>query len=186
MPRTRVLLALGANLPWGGQDPATSFRVAQRRLSGLGIRILSVSPSYSNPADPPGSGPDFLNAVVLAETTHSRSMTMLVLLRVERSFGRQQLSRSGPRALDLDLIAYGRCSYPNSARWRFRAAFETRTRTGRARLILPHPAAHRRAFVLKPLLDVAPRWSHPSLRKSAVALYRGLPAAARLGMERLA
>ena len=185
MPRRRVLIALGANLPWGRQCPATTLRLAQRRLSALGIRILRASPSYSNPADPPGSGPDFLNAVVLAETTHSQCITMLVLLRVERSLGRQQLSRSGPRSLDLDLIAYGRCCCPDSARWRFRAAFEKRAWSGRARLVLPHPGAHRRAFVLKPLLDVAPRWSHPALRKPAVALYRKLPAVARLGMEPL-
>ena len=185
MARTCVLVALGGNLPRGRDDPAETLRIALRRLHGLGVRVLRASHGYRNPSDPPGSGPDFVNAVALAETNCSPALTLAILRRVERSLGRCQVARSGPRTLDLDLIAYGNRSYPRPAHWRFRAEFENRARSGRPSLMLPHPAAHRRPFVLRPLLDVSPRWTHPALERRAAALYEGLPLAARSGMVRL-
>ena len=185
MARIRILVALGANLPRGQDDPASTLRIAMRRLPGRGIRVLRASPGYRNPSDPPGSGPEFVNAVVLAETACSPAVTLAALRRVERSLGRCQLARSGPRSLDLDLICHGGRSRPNPAWWRFRAAYETRARSARAQLVLPHPAAHRRAFVMLPLLDVAPRWFHPALGRRAAALCRNIPLVDRAGMRRL-
>jgi hypothetical protein len=50
----------------------------------------------------------------------------------------------------------------------------------RGQIVLPHPEAHQRAFVLVPLLDVAPHWHHPALRRSAKALLAKLPPRGRM------
>ena len=185
MARTRVLVALGANLPRIRSDPATTLRTALRRFPGVGIRVQRASPRYRNPADPPGSGPEFVNSVIVAETALSPAMTLVALGRIERSFGRLQTARSGARPLDLDLISYGNRCCPEPNRWRFRSRFELRSKSARTGLTLPHPGAHHRPFVLRPLLDVAPRWSHPALGRRAAALNASLPATARSGMRRL-
>ncbi len=76
---------------------------------------------------------------------------------IERQAGRTRPAPNAPRTLDLDIIDMGGI---------VRAAPDP---------ILPHPRAHRRAFVLLPLRDVAPRWTHPLLRQSVQALIHALP-----------
>ena len=80
--------------------------------------------------------------------------------RSRRSAGRVRGERNAARTLDLDIIAMG------DAGSMVRAAPDP---------VLPHPRAHLRAFVLVPLLDVAPGWVHPVLRRSARDLLRELP-----------
>ncbi len=77
---------------------------------------------------------------------------MQALLAVERDFGRCRGELNGPRTLDLDLIAYGA----------LRLEIEG--------LVLPHPRAHQRRFVMGPLAEIAPDWTHPGLGETAAAL----------------
>ena len=77
------------------------------------------------------------------------------LLAVETALGRERSERNAPRTLDLDLIAYGR---------------EVRAGPG---LTLPHPRAHERRFVMGPLAEIAPDWTHPVLGATAAALAAG-------------
>lgn len=69
---------------------------------------------------------------------------MRELLDLERQFGRRRDQPNDPRTLDLDLIAYGRLVCES------------------AQLVLPHPRAHERLFVMGPLAEIAPGWVHPS------------------------
>lgn len=73
--------------------------------------------------------------------------TLHWLRGIERRFGRQRGARNAPRTLDLDLLDYDGLVMRNDE------------------LELPHPRLHQRAFVLKPLRDVAPRWRHPVLKR---------------------
>jgi len=129
----RAYIGMGSNLG----DSAASLRAAVRRLADLGT-IAAASPVYET--DPVGYAdqPDFLNAVIALDTPLEPESLLDELLAIEAEFKRERGVRYGPRTLDLDLLWYG----------------GRELHTGR--LTLPHPRAHEREFVLRPLADVAP------------------------------
>lgn len=170
---TIALIALGGNLPHpphGG--PADIVTAAACALGALpGTTLLRLSPLYrTKPLGP--RQPSYVNAAALLETAMSPADLHHALHLIEAAFGRRRGRRWGPRSLDLDLIGYGATLYPDRRRWRM----------GQGRLLIPHVAAHRRAFVLRPLADVAPDWRHPALNRSVKQLLDRLP---RQGMMRL-
>ncbi|MEO5608588.1 MAG: 2-amino-4-hydroxy-6-hydroxymethyldihydropteridine diphosphokinase [Ornithinibacter sp.] len=140
-----VVIALGANLPRGEQDPRESLAAAVLALrDDVGLSALRCSSVFDT--DPVG-GPDqptYVNAVVTALTAMSPGLLLATLHEVEARFGRTREVRWGARTLDLDLIQYGD---PHAG---------SDVVSGRPHLVLPHPRAHERAFVLLPWLDVDP------------------------------
>ena len=115
----------------------------------------------------------YLNAVLLAEAPLPPAALLRAIKVIERQAGRRLGRHWGPRPLDIDILDFrGR-----RMGW---AAHPSRLR---GRLILPHPEMHRRAFVLAPLLDVAPNWRHPVLERTARALLARLPRHERLGVR---
>jgi 2-amino-4-hydroxy-6-hydroxymethyldihydropteridine diphosphokinase len=136
---------------------------ALEELSQAGVRIVRASQLYSTAPVGPGRQSRYLNAVVVAATPLPPAALLRALKRIERRAGRRRGRRWGPRPLDIDILQYGakRIGWP--PRWREPGG-----------LILPHPEMHRRAFVLVPLLEVAPRWRHPVLGLQARALLRRL------------
>jgi 2-amino-4-hydroxy-6-hydroxymethyldihydropteridine diphosphokinase len=130
----RAYVGFGANLG----DPARTLRAAAVELGRRAGRVSAASPVYrSAPVGVTGQ-PPFLNAVAALDTALPAGELLEVLLAVEAGHGRVREVRWGPRTLDLDLIAYGD---------------EVRDDP---RLTLPHPRAHEREFVLRPLCDIAP------------------------------
>lgn len=125
-------IALGGNLG----DPTAAFAEAARRFSAVG-RVVAKSALYETPPLGPPQ-PTFLNAVLLLDTPLEPEPLLDVMLTVERALGRVRREKWGPRTLDLDLVAYDE------------RALST------PRVTVPHPEAHRRAFVLVPLAEVAP------------------------------
>ena len=128
-------VAFGANLG----EPVETLRAAAVALGRRpGVELVAGSPVYrTRPIGPPGQ-PDYANAIARVETTHEPEALLDVLHAVEAEFGRVRDVRWGPRTLDLDLLWY-----------------EGQQRDG-PELILPHPRAHEREFVLRPLADLAP------------------------------
>ena len=135
----RVVIALGANL--GAVRP--TLEAAVRALADVdGLRITAVSDLFET--DPVG-GPDqpvYLNAVVLARTRLAPFTLLTELHAIEADHGRVRETRWGARSLDLDLIQYGD---PGSG---------SELLSQDAELMLPHPRAHERAFVLAPWFAV--------------------------------
>lgn len=134
-PISKVVLSLGSNLG----DSAQILQEAVDLLADTpDLMLIEVSPVYES--EPWGEVPDqpnFLNLVVLAETT-LEPMTILDRAQaIENSFGRERSIVGGPRTLDIDVIMVGK-------------------RTSEEDIVLPHPRAHERAFVLVPWLDVDP------------------------------
>jgi 2-amino-4-hydroxy-6-hydroxymethyldihydropteridine diphosphokinase len=155
-PAQRAYVGIGANLA----DPRATVLAAIERLRTLGL--VAASGLYrSAPVD--AAGPDFINAVACLETTLSAPDLLAALQAIEADFGRERPYRHAPRTLDLDLLLHG----------------DTVSHT--PSLTLPHPRLHLRAFVLQPLLELAPDLRAPGL--GALAPY--LPATAGQLVERL-
>ncbi|MGH6622542.1 MAG: 2-amino-4-hydroxy-6-hydroxymethyldihydropteridine diphosphokinase [Burkholderiaceae bacterium] len=129
-------IGLGANQG----DVVESLKAALDSLRSLEqSEILATSAFYTSaPIDAPG--PDFVNAVARLETTLEPYGLLLHLLDIELMLGRKRrgLKKNAPRNVDLDLLLVGDIIIQSTP------------------LTLPHPRLHRRAFVLRPLLDLAP------------------------------
>jgi 2-amino-4-hydroxy-6-hydroxymethyldihydropteridine diphosphokinase len=131
----RAYIGVGANLG----DPAATLASATAALGALEpsrpVRASSVYRSESIGAP----GPDYLNAVVELQTALAPLALLDALQRIEALHGRRRSGeRNAPRTLDLDLLLYGERSMNGE------------------RLTLPHPRLHERAFVLRPLAELAP------------------------------
>jgi 2-amino-4-hydroxy-6-hydroxymethyldihydropteridine diphosphokinase len=159
MLRTAVI-AIGSNL----DDREELIQGALKGLEGLG-RVVAISSLYeTEPLGP--AQPDYLNAVALVETLLEPAAILARLLDIETSLGRVRDVRWGPRRIDLDLVAVDELIVEEPG------------------LRLPHPEAHRRAFVLMPLAEVAPGFVLPGHGKTR-DLLEALPATARDGVRRL-
>jgi 2-amino-4-hydroxy-6-hydroxymethyldihydropteridine diphosphokinase len=105
-------------------------------------QLVACSRNYrSAPFDAPG--PDYINAVAELRTGLSPAELLLALQAIEQAHGRERPYRHAPRTLDLDLLLHGQQVLRTEA------------------LTLPHPRLHERAFVLRPLLELAPNLVHP-------------------------
>ena len=166
-----ILLALGGNVTgrWGA--PAATFARALSELRRAGLTIVRTSHLYRTAPVGGGRQPPYLNAVVVARGNLPPARLLWTLKQIEQRAGRRSTPPLRPRPLDLDILDFGgrRCNWPPGRR-------------ERGRLILPHPLLHRRAFVLVPLLEVAPHWSHPVLGTRAKALLVRLGPAGRRGV----
>lgn len=138
-----ILIALGGNLPSLAGPPPATFASALSLLERGGVRILQRSSVYVSPPWPSGAGPEFYNQAVCAESALAPGALIQFLLKTETGFGRVRREKWGPRTLDLDLIDYHGLSIDA------------------AHVDLPHPRAEERAFVLKPVAEIAPDWRHP-------------------------
>ncbi|MBA3909548.1 MAG: 2-amino-4-hydroxy-6-hydroxymethyldihydropteridine diphosphokinase [Rhodobacter sp.] len=179
----KTLVALGANLPFDGRDPAETLRAAVAALAKEGLPVLALSALYATPCFPPGAGPDYVNAAAAldADGMVDVASMMALLHRVEARFGRERAQRWGMRTLDIDLLAMGDSVLPDAEtqdHWR-NLPPEAQIRAAPDRLILPHPRLQDRAFVLVPLADVAPDWVHPRTGQSVRQMLAALPAADR-------
>ncbi len=162
-----MLISIGSNLPGaGGASPLETCRRAATRLDALAdLRLSALSRWYSTEPVPPSCQPAYVNAVAVLRVapgaTEPDPAVLLAWLQViEADAGRSRSVPNAARTLDLDIIAMG------DGGQMVRAVPDP---------VLPHPRAHLRAFVLVPLLDVAPNWIHPVLRRSAGELLAALP-----------
>lgn len=178
-----VLVAFGANLPFGGMQPESTILAAAAALNGGALGDLRLSRLYRTPCFPAGAGPDYVNAAAVLTLRH-QIVTSEILARlheIEARFGRERLRRWGGRTLDIDLLAVGDTVAPDLAGFRHWHDLppEAQAQETPDRLILPHPRMQGRAFVLVPLADVAPDWRHPVLGRSVTEMLADLPQAAR-------
>jgi len=138
MAGQRAYIGLGAN----EGDVIATLNAAIEALSSLQqCEFVAVSPFYrSAPID--AEGPDFTNAVAALDTSMEPYALLLALLDIELRLGRRRRGADtrikSSRRVDLDLLLHGSLLMRSTP------------------LTLPHPRMHERAFVLRPLLDLAP------------------------------
>lgn len=130
-----AFIALGSNLG----DPERKVRQGMAALAELPqSRLEAASSLYRSAPVGYASQPDFVNAVAQLSTALAPQALLAALLAIEKNFGRERAFREAPRTLDLDLLLYDA---------------QTLDEPG---LRVPHPRMHQRAFVLAPLLEIAP------------------------------
>ena len=152
-----VVVALGSNLGNSHQTVLTAMEALQEFSD---TPLLRSSLWQTTPVDCPPGSPNFVNAVVgfTARPEETPDTLLPRLQAIEQTFGRTPKTiQNEPRALDLDLIAFGD---------------ETRSTP---ELTLPHPRAHQRRFVLQPLSEIAPDLVLPSQTKTVKQLLEELP-----------
>lgn len=138
-----VYLALGSNLG--------------ERLANLKQAISSLSPQvdvkaksqvYETPPWGYEEQPKFLNQVIKGNTYLDPEPLLRHLKRLELALGRQESFRNGPRLIDIDILFYDDIVLNTPS------------------LVIPHPRLHERGFVLLPLMDISPNFSHPISKRT--------------------
>jgi 2-amino-4-hydroxy-6-hydroxymethyldihydropteridine diphosphokinase len=147
-----IVVALGGNLPGDFASSEALLEAALARFPQAGLPVFARSRWWRSAAWPDAKGNEYRNGVAIVEANGPASAVLEALFAIERSFGRIRGQPNAPRTLDLDLIAYGREVSDDAA------------------LILPHPRAHDRLFVMGPLAEIAPDWRHPASGRTAVEL----------------
>ena len=184
---TKCLIAVGANLPSAAGGVLETARVAFRLLATDAVRLGAVSRFYLTPAYPAGSGPDYVNAAAQLETSLRPAALLAHLHRIEQHLGRTRRARWESRVLDLDLLDYGGLILPDLATYRHWAQLspDVQRQATPEQLILPHPRLHERAFVLVPLMDIAPDWCHPVWGRSVADMLEQLDPQLLEGIRRV-
>ena len=148
---TRAYVGLGANLG----DAEGSIRQALEEIDALpGTRVAARSPLYRSAPIGHAPQPDFVNGVAELRTSLPAGELLAALIELEARHGRERPFPNAPCTFDLDLLHYGEEVLATE------------------RLTLPHPRMHERAFVLAPLLDLAPDIAIPGLGPAREQLAR--------------
>ena len=133
-----VYLGLGSNLG----NRRANLALALRMLPPL-VRVEAVSALYESPPQPPAAPPAYLNAACRVVTGLAPLLLLRHLKQVERLIGRRAAARWAPRPIDLDILLFDDQVIDDPE------------------LAVPHPRLAERAFVLRPLLDLDPKLTHP-------------------------
>ena len=120
--------------------------------AALAAPYMTVSRWYETAPMPPSGQPPYVNGVVRLDAERDPASLLQTLQDIEARFGRRRSLPNAARSLDLDIVAIGST---------VRAAPDP---------VLPHPRMHLRAFVLRPMRDVAPDWRHPALHLTTAEL----------------
>lgn len=180
-----ILIGIGANSAgvWG--PPIESIKVALNQINNQGLHVVKSSLVYRTTAVGAAGQGDYINAVI-AISTHLPPPALLARLKgLERLAGRRTSRRWSARPLDLDILAYHGVvrDWPGLRPCRSPAG-QSPPPADPGSLVLPHPELHRRPFVVRPLLDIAPDWHHPVTGKTAARMWReikNLPAGRVIG-----
>lgn len=159
MEKGGIYIGLGSNLPSTLHGaPQQALAAAVRALEVAGFEIVRRSPWYESAPVPVSDQPWFINGVVEIRSDLPPEGVLSGLHRIETAFGRVRGAPNAPRTLDLDLLDYAGV-----------------VRNAEIPPVLPHPRLAERAFVLFPLRDIAPHWTHPVSGTGISALIAALP-----------
>ncbi len=143
-----VYFGLGSNLG----DRAAMLRQALEKLESPGLSVKRVSSVYETAPMEFTDQRWFLNMAVEAETGLFPMQLLHRVQKLEHQLGRRRAVPKGPRNIDIDILFYGHAVIDSP------------------QLVVPHPAAHQRRFVLEPLAELAPDLRHPVLRRTVLEM----------------
>jgi 2-amino-4-hydroxy-6-hydroxymethyldihydropteridine diphosphokinase len=162
-----IHLNIGSNLDSKFGSRFNNISIAVDLLINSKIKIKKISNFYETPSYPNNNFPKFLNVGLLIDYNNDYLNLFKIIKKIEKKLGRIRTKKNDPRVIDIDIID-------------FRSEVK-KTKE----LILPHPRCHLRNFVLFPILQIDPNWSHPILKKNARFLINNLNRKFRIEITRL-
>ena len=162
-----IHLNIGSNLKSKHGKRFDNISLAINLLINLKIKIKKISNFYETPSYPNQNFPKFLNVGITIEYNNNYLKLLSEIKQIEKKLGRIKTVKNDPRIIDIDIID-------------FNSAIKNTNK-----LILPHPKCHLRNFVLFPILQIDPNWSHPILKKNAQFLINKLSQKFRIEITRL-
>jgi len=151
-----IYINIGSNLNSSKGDRLYNLKRSIELIKYKKFKILKISNIYETPSYPNKKYPKFLNICLAGESKEKPELLIKKFQSIEKALHRIKSSKNQPRTCDIDIIDwYGKI-----------VNFE--------KIVLPHPRAHLRNFVLYPLRELAPNWTHPVLNKKIELLIKKL------------
>ena len=162
-----IHLNLGSNLVSTYGTKFNNLQIAINLLIQSKIKIIKISNIYETPSYPNNNFPKFLNMGIIVDYNDNHFNLFKIIKIIEKKIGRIKTKKNEPRVIDIDIID-------------FKNIIENSKN-----LVLPHPKCHLRNFVLYPISQIDPNWSHPILKKNAQFLINKLSQKSRIEITRL-
>ena len=162
-----IHLNIGSNLDSKYGSRYDNILTAINLLIDSKIKVKKISNFYETPSYPNNDFPKFLNVGLSIEYHNENCNLLKIIKQIEKKLGRIKTKKNDPRIIDIDIIDF---------KGEIKKTKE---------LILPHPRCHLRNFVLFPILQIDPNWSHPILKKNAQFLINKLSQKFRIEITRL-
>ena len=166
---TNCLISYGANLEGPFGKPAETLKLVFEELRQRNLEIVKNSRLYSSLAFPDPRQPRYLNGCLELKVNCNAADLLVQMKRIEIKMGRREGSRWSSRICDLDLLSFANMVCPSNEvfNYWYKMPLKKQMIKKPMELLLPHPRLQDRAFVLIPLIEVAPNWIHPVLNLSA-------------------
>ena len=162
-----IHLNIGSNLNSTFGSRFDNITIALNLLIESKIQIKKISNFYKTPSYPNQKFPEFINLGLIIDYNGKHLNLLNKIKLIEKKLGRIRTKKNDPRIIDIDLIDF-KGEIINTKK-----------------LILPHPKCHLRNFVLFPILQIDPNWSHPIIKKNAQFLINKLSQKYRIEITRL-
>ena len=162
-----IHLNIGSNLNSGFGSRFDNILLAINLLIESKLKINKISNYYETPSYPNTNFPKFVNIGILVNFEKDYTEFFRITNLIEKKIGRVKTAKNHPRIIDIDIIDF--------------KGLIKNTR----KLILPHPKSHLRNFVLYPIYQIDPKWSHPILKKNVEFLINKLSQKSRIEITRL-
>ena len=162
-----IHLNIGSNLNSKHGSRFDNISLSINLLINSKIKIKKISNFYETPSYPNQNFPKFLNIGIIIDYHNNFFELLNEIKKIEKKLGRTKAIKNDPRIIDIDII-----DFKNEIK-------------NTDKLILPHPKCHVRNFVLYPILQIDPNWSHPIFKKNAQFLINKLSRKSRIEITRL-
>ena len=157
MKKNKIIIGVGGNIySENGIHPIDVCTKAINTLVNYSINVEKKSKWYNSEPIPKSDQPNFFNCVILASSKLNEYDVLKSLHEIEKKFGRKRNQINEERSIDLDLIDYESKVLQND------------------KIIIPHPRAHLRKFVIEPLSEIIPKWTHPVLQVNVFEILKSL------------
>ena len=162
-----IHINIGSNLSSKFGTRFDNITIAINLITEAKIKIKKISNFYETPSYPNQNFPKFINIGLVIKFEKDYLKLLKVVNLIEKKIGRLKSKKNNPRIIDIDIIDFDGAKIESN------------------QITLPHPKSHLRNFVLYPILEIDPNWSHPISKKNVRFLIDNLSQKSRIEITRL-